>query len=67
MNITKYRVAYNWLRYKLIIQLKKGVRDYYYLSQLRPAVQLTPHYKLTSSSRTYFNNNRPTTIPLSSR
>ena len=29
MNITKYRVAYNWLKYKLIIQLKKGVRDNY--------------------------------------
>ena len=44
MNITKDRVAYNWLKYKLIIQLKKGVRDYYYLNQLPPAVQLTPHY-----------------------
>ena len=44
MNITKYRETYNWLKYKLIIQLKKRVRDYYYLNQLPPAFQLTPYY-----------------------
>ena len=44
MKITKYRVAYNWLKNKLITQLKKGVRYYYYLNQLPPAVQLTPRY-----------------------
>ena len=44
MNITKYKVAYNWLTYKLIIQLKKGVLDYNYLNQVPPAVQLIPYY-----------------------
>ena len=44
MNIPKLRVAYNWLKSKLIIQLKEGVCDYYYLNQLPPAVQLTPYY-----------------------
>ena len=44
MNITKNRVAYKWLKYKIFIQLKKGIRDNYYLNQLPPAVQLTPHY-----------------------
>ena len=44
MNITKYRETYNWPKNKLVIQLKKGVRDYYYLNQLPPAVLLTPYY-----------------------
>ena len=44
MNITKNRVAYKWLKYKTIIQLKKKIRDNYYLNQLPPAVQLPPHY-----------------------
>ena len=44
MNTIKYRVAFNCLKYKLIIQIKKGVRDVYCLNQLPPAVQLTPYY-----------------------
>ena len=44
MNITKHKEAYNWRKNKLIIQLKKRVREYYYLNQLPSAVQLTPYY-----------------------